>query len=100
MSTAAPAPPGARRPALVRPAASWPLFPGLARSEWTKLRTLRSTYWALLAAVVTMPAFGAVLTAAYVRHGGAPVRLALSWGSAVGTSQDSEIYSSIVTLPR
>lgn len=27
-----------------------PLFAGLARAEWTKLRTLRSSYWTLLCA--------------------------------------------------
>lgn len=34
-----------------------------------------------------------------VLPGGPAVRLALSWGSAIGTNQDSEIYSSVVTLP-
>jgi hypothetical protein len=31
--------------------------------------------------------------------GGPGVRLAMSWGNAIGTSQDSEIYSAVVTLP-
>src|SRR5579875_329230 len=34
-----------------------------------------------------------------VLHGGPGVRLALSWGSAVGGSKDSEIYARVVTLP-
>jgi hypothetical protein len=46
----------------------WPLFAGIAFSEWTKLRTLRSSHWILLAAVVAMAGFGALLSAAYARH--------------------------------
>ena len=38
------------------------------RSEWTKLRTVRSTYWTLLVTAAGIVAFGALLTAAYVRH--------------------------------
>ena len=44
--------------------------PGLLRSEWIKLVTVRSTYWTLLITVAGMVAFGALLTAAYVRHYG------------------------------
>ena len=46
----------------------WLLFAGIALAEWTKLRTLRSTYWTLLAAAVAMAGFGALLCAAYARH--------------------------------
>ena len=45
-----------------------PLLAGLARSEWIKLRTLRSSYWTLLAAAVAMTGFGGLLSAAYARH--------------------------------
>jgi ABC-2 type transport system permease protein len=45
-----------------------PLGCDLARSEWVKLRTVRSTYWTLLLTVVGMAGFGALLTAAYARH--------------------------------
>jgi ABC-2 type transport system permease protein len=51
-----------------RPRGHWPLFAAIARSEWTKLRTLRSSYWTLLAAAVAMTGFGALLSAAYARH--------------------------------
>jgi ABC-type transport system involved in multi-copper enzyme maturation permease subunit len=40
----------------------------LVRSEWVKLRTVRSTYWTLLLTVAGMAGFGALLTAAYARH--------------------------------
>lgn len=45
-----------------------PLFAGLAWAEWTKLRTLRSSSWTLLAAAIAMTGFGALLCAAYARH--------------------------------
>ena len=54
--------------ALPRPGRARPLIADLARSEWTKLWTLRSTYWTLTAAVIVMPGFGALLSAAYTRH--------------------------------
>lgn len=44
------------------------LLAGIARSEWVKLRTLRSTYWTLLAAIIAMTGFGGLITAAYARH--------------------------------
>jgi ABC-type transport system involved in multi-copper enzyme maturation permease subunit len=53
--------------ALPRPRAR-PLIAGLAHSEWTKLQTLRSTYWTLAVAAGAMAAFGALLSAAYTRH--------------------------------
>ena len=58
--TTATAPPGAAR--------FWPLIGGLAWSEWVKLRTLRSSYWTLLAVAVAMTGFGGLLSAAYARH--------------------------------
>jgi ABC-2 type transport system permease protein len=45
-----------------------PLFAGIALAEWTKLRTLQSSYWTLLAAAAAMAGFGALLCAAYARH--------------------------------
>ena len=42
----------------------------LARSEWIKLCTVRSTYWTLVLTAAGMAGFGAVLTAAYARHYG------------------------------
>ena len=48
-------------------------FGNVLRSEWTKLRSVRSTYWTLLMAVLTTVALGAVICArwAYVaRHDG------------------------------
>ena len=48
----------------VKPA-GW-IFPGLLRSEWTKLRTVRSSYWTLLSAVVAMVGLSAILCAVYV----------------------------------
>ena len=56
------------RPETTRPRSRWPLFAAIAFAEWTKLRTLRSSYWTLLAALVAMAGFGTVLSAAYARH--------------------------------
>jgi ABC-2 type transport system permease protein len=57
-----------RPPAIARPDRLRPLALDVARSEWTKLRTVRSTYWTLLVAALGMVGFGALLCAAYVRH--------------------------------
>lgn len=43
------------------------------RSEWTKLRTLASTWWLLLAAVALTVVVGAAVAAAYQCSGGSPV---------------------------
>ena len=51
-----------------RPPSRRPLFADLVSAEWIKLRTLRSSYWTLLAAVIAMAGFGALLCAAYARH--------------------------------
>jgi ABC-type transport system involved in multi-copper enzyme maturation permease subunit len=42
------------------------IFPDLLHSEWTKLRTVRSSYWTLLSAVVAMVGLSAILCAVYV----------------------------------
>ena len=41
----------------------------LLASEWTKLRSVRSTYWSLLVAVVTPVAFSAVVAFAFASFG-------------------------------
>lgn len=48
--------------------AARPLVADLARAEWTKLRTLRSTGWTLLTAAIAMVGLGGLLAAAYARH--------------------------------
>jgi len=64
MTTASgPSPP----PVAARPDRSRSLAADVARSEWTKLRSVRSTYWTLLVAAAGMVAFGALLCASYVR---------------------------------
>lgn len=66
----APAPPARsasrRRPS--PPDRFRPLAWDLARSEWVKLATVRSTYWTLLLSAVGMVGFGTLLTTAYDRH--------------------------------
>ncbi|HVA05982.1 MAG TPA: ABC transporter permease [Acidimicrobiales bacterium] len=42
------------------------IFPDLMHSEWTKLRTVRSSYWTLFAAVAAMVGLSAILCAIYV----------------------------------
>lgn len=45
-----------------------PIIGGVLRSELTKLRTVRSTYWTLFTAVVAIVGLGAFLCAEYVAH--------------------------------
>ncbi len=40
-------------------------LPDLLRSEWAKLRSVRSTYWSLAVAVVAMVGYGAINTASH-----------------------------------
>ena len=47
--------------AVAEPARS--VFPNLLRSEWAKLRTVRSTYWSLAAALAAMVGLGAIISA-------------------------------------
>jgi ABC-2 type transport system permease protein len=56
------------RPAAPRARGRAALFAAVVFAERTKLRTLRSTYWTLLAAAIAMAGFGALLCAAYARH--------------------------------
>lgn len=43
-------------------------FAGVVGAEWTKLRSVRSTYWSLLAAVVLVVGLGAAISAAVASH--------------------------------
>jgi ABC-type transport system involved in multi-copper enzyme maturation permease subunit len=56
------------RPQATRPPRPEALFAAIGFAEWTKLRTLRSSCWTLLSAVIAMAGFGALLSAAYGRH--------------------------------
>ncbi len=54
------------RPTTLDPKPTGPIFRGVLRSEWTKLRSVRSTYWTLLATVVILVGFSALFAAATV----------------------------------
>ena len=47
-----------------------PVLPNLLRSEWAKIRSVRSTYWSLAAAVAAMIGYGAINSASHTgaRH--------------------------------
>lgn len=78
--TSAPIAPSPTATALRRPTVQ-PLLASLARSEWSKTRSVRSTYWALTATGATMIGLGAVITAAHTAgHKGAfdPVSTSLA----------------------
>ena len=47
-------------PHLPRPVTTRPLALDVARSEWTKLRSVRSTYWTFAAAIASMMGIGAI----------------------------------------
>ncbi len=48
------------------PPKTGPILPDVLRSEWDKLRTVRSTYWTLFAAAATMIGLSAILCGIYV----------------------------------
>lgn len=52
--------------------ASGRLLPNLLRSEWTKLRSVPSTFWTLLVAAVATVGLGALICAIYVSRYGKP----------------------------
>jgi ABC-2 type transport system permease protein len=58
------------------PPASRPLAPDLVRAEWTKLRTVRSTWWALALTVAGMVGLGALFCARYGIGGMSPAERA------------------------
>src|SRR5271170_7772316 len=45
------------------------VLPNLLRSEWAKIRSVRSTYWSLAAAVATMIGYGAINSASHTGAG-------------------------------
>jgi ABC-2 type transport system permease protein len=47
---------------------SGPLLPDLLRSEWTKLRSVRSTYWSLLVAAVATVGLSILICSIYVNR--------------------------------
>src|ERR1700728_4959436 len=55
-----------------RAGAGWAGLPDALHAEWTKLRTLASTWWLLLAAAALTVVVGAAVAAAY-RCSGGPV---------------------------
>jgi ABC-2 type transport system permease protein len=55
-----------------RPPAARPLAPDLVRAEWTKLRTVRSTWWALAVTAASMVGLGALFAARYGIGGVSP----------------------------
>jgi len=75
-TTVAPAPAAA-----LTASARRPVLPNLLRSEWAKVRSVRSTYWTLAAAVTAMIGYGAINSAS---HAGArpgtfdPISMSLS----------------------
>ena len=57
-------------PPLTRAPSHTGSFGNVLRSEWTKLRSVRSTYWTLLAAVITTVGLSALISAIYVSQYG------------------------------
>jgi ABC-2 type transport system permease protein len=61
---------------IARPPAARPLGPDLVRAEWTKLRTVRSTWWALALTMAGMVGLGALFAARYGIGGISPAERA------------------------
>src|SRR6266540_1036066 len=59
------APPRSPSTPLARPPAARPLGPDLVRAEWTKLRTVRSTWWTIALTMAGMVVLGALFCARY-----------------------------------
>ena len=55
--------------ALTAPTRQPPVLPNLLRSEWAKVRSVRSTYWSLAAAAVVMIGYGAINSAPHAGAG-------------------------------
>ncbi len=60
-TAAVPTRPVTKRPLQTRPLSTSRIIGDVLRSEWTRLRTVRSTYWTLLGAAVTMVGLAAVI---------------------------------------
>ena len=73
-------------------------FADVLRSEWTKLRSVRSTFWALTATIVLGIALGAVISAA-TAHGYAKFSVSqkLSW-DPTGVSQAGVAIASLAIV--
>jgi ABC-2 type transport system permease protein len=71
-ATGSPQPPTSALGRLSRPPTARPLLPDLLRSEWTKLRTMRSTWWTLLLTAAGMVGLGALFAARYGIGGVSP----------------------------
>jgi len=56
------------RAARVMPSHDAPILPDVLRSEWTKLRSVRSTYWTLLVAAISTIGLSALICSVYVSH--------------------------------
>jgi ABC-2 type transport system permease protein len=55
-------------PSLTRPDTTRPIAPDIARSEWTKLRSVRSTYWTLVTAAAAMIGIAGLLSTVYINR--------------------------------
>src|ERR1700691_1392791 len=65
-----------------RPAYGPATFADAMRSEWTKLRSIRSTYWCLIVAAVLGIGLGALISAVSANHYGSDPSLQASWHPA------------------
>jgi ABC-2 type transport system permease protein len=72
------APPVTRPRPVYRPAT----FVDAMRSEWTKLRSVRSTFWCLVVATVLGVGLGALISAVSANHYGSDPSLQASWHPA------------------
>ena len=82
---------GPDRPAAFRAST----FGDVLRSEWTKLRSVRSTFWALTVTIVLGIALGAVISAAAARgYARSSVAARLSW-DPTGVSQSGVAIASL-----
>jgi hypothetical protein len=86
-TTVAPAVTPVFRPRSFRPAT----FADALRSEWTKLRTVRSTRWALAIATVLGVGLGALISAVSASHYATDPGLRLNWNPADRSLRSLEI---------
>ena len=69
-TAAVPTRPVTKRPLQTRPSSTSRIIGDVLRSEWTRLRTVRSTYWTLLGAAVTMVGLAAVICSVVIAQFG------------------------------